>query len=37
LLHREASRTRVFQFCLKIGGRVTVDGARGIIVKVTWK
>jgi hypothetical protein len=37
LLHREASRARVFQFCLKTGGGATVGGARGIIVDVAWK
>jgi hypothetical protein len=34
LLRLEASRTRVFQFCLKTGGGATVGGARGIIAEV---
>jgi hypothetical protein len=37
LLHCEASRARVSQFCLKTGRGVTVGGARGIIVEVAWK
>jgi hypothetical protein len=34
LLHPEASRARVSQFCLKTGGGATVGGARGIITEV---
>jgi hypothetical protein len=37
LLHLEMSQARVFQFCLKTGEGVTVVGACGIIVEVTWK
>jgi hypothetical protein len=37
MLHHEASRARVLQFCLKTGGGVTVGGARGIITEVAWK
>jgi hypothetical protein len=37
LLCLKASRARVFQFCLKTGRGATMDGACGIIMKVTWK
>jgi hypothetical protein len=33
LLRPKASQARVSQFCLKIGGGVTTDGARGIIME----
>jgi hypothetical protein len=36
LLHVEASQARVFQSGLKTGGGVTADGARGIIMEITW-
>jgi hypothetical protein len=36
LLHLEASRARVSQFCLKTGRAVTAGGA-GIIMEVAWK
>jgi hypothetical protein len=37
LLRCEASRGRVFQFCLKTGKGATAGGACGIIVEVAWK
>jgi glycerate kinase len=37
LLCLEASRARVSQFCLKIGGVATAGGARGIISEIAWK
>jgi hypothetical protein len=37
LLHHEASRIGVSQFCLKTGKGATAGGARGIITMVTWK
>jgi hypothetical protein len=36
LLHLEVSRTRVSQSGVKTGGGMTMGGARGIIVEVTW-
>jgi hypothetical protein len=37
LLHLEASRSRVSQFCLKTSEGSMAGGARGIIAEVTWK
>jgi hypothetical protein len=37
LLHLEASRARVSQFCLKTGGGAMTGGACGIIIEVAWK
>jgi hypothetical protein len=37
LLHLKASRARFSLFCLKNGGGVITDGARGIIMEVMWK
>jgi hypothetical protein len=36
LLHLEASRVRVSQFCLKTSGGAMAGGARGLIMEVTW-
>jgi hypothetical protein len=36
LLHLEASRARVSQFCLKTSGGAMAGGARGLITEVTW-
>jgi hypothetical protein len=36
LLHHEASRARVFQFCLKTSEGVTAGGAHGIITEIAW-
>jgi hypothetical protein len=37
LLHLEASRARVSQFCLKTDGGAMAGGACGINVEVAWK
>jgi hypothetical protein len=36
LLHLKVSRARIFQSGVKTGGGMTMGGARGIIVEVTW-
>jgi hypothetical protein len=36
LLRLEVSRARVSQSGVKTGGGMTMGGARGIIVEVTW-
>jgi hypothetical protein len=37
LLHLKASQARVSQFCLKTGEGATTNGARDIIMAITWK
>jgi hypothetical protein len=36
LLRLKVSRARIFQSGVKTGGGMTMGGARGIIVEVTW-